>query len=195
MWTRARLMTVALTVALTALGGAVLVVADPRSGQEPGNGTALGESAIQSGAELGLTHVRVGDEVMFALPAFDNQSDRPLTVKSVRLVEVPDGFEVLDNRPQTYAETDGMMLTWSKRDSSLGGILAETRTGVDGLVIPAGSVGERYALVRVRVTSPPGGTIEDVDVLYEQDGRTYQQTLDAQWGVEMEGADDGVTGR
>jgi len=151
-------------------------------------GSALAAGGLQSQAILTLTEVKVGDEVLFALPAFDNRTGDAVTIESVRVLKVPTGFEVLGYRTLKYTQTDGMMLDWDSRTSKdPSRPLATSERGVKGLVVPAKSVGERYALVHARVTARPAEALENVEVVYEQRGTTYHQEMVGTWRVTMVG--------
>jgi hypothetical protein len=170
---------------------AVLVAAFPATGWlglRDRRGSALAARGPQEQATIGLRDVRVGDQLLYALPAFDNRTSDALTIESVRVIHVPAGLEVLGYRSLTFAQTDGMMLAWHDRTSDMPfAPLALSLRGLRGLVVPARSVGKRYALVHVRVTTRPAGRLEDVEVVYRRRGAVYHQRMHGRWAVEMEG--------
>ena len=157
-------------------------------GSEGRQGSALAALGLQSQSTIAVFEAKLGDEVLFALPAFNNQSADPITIESVRVLKVPAGFKVLGYRTLKYTQSDGMMLSWSSRTSKDEfPALALSERGVKGLVIPARSYGDRYALVQAKLTAHPAAALEDVEVVYRQRGTTYHQEMVARWVVRMVG--------
>lgn len=54
-----------------------------------------------------------------------------------------------------------------------------------GLSVYAISDGDRYAIVHVRISSPPDGSMKDVEAICRQRGREYRQEFARKWLVAM----------
>ncbi|WP_028642748.1 hypothetical protein [Nocardioides sp. URHA0020] len=158
------------------------------------NGTAFADSGPQAAGVLGLRDVKIGDEVLFALPAFDNNTDKSLTVQSVHVNRVPAGFKILGYRTLSYAETDGMMLSWDSRTSGNPAAITMSERWTGELTVPPHSAGKRYALVHARITKAPLGSLTGVEIDYTQSDKTYRQHMSGEWQVEMMGTPRGSGG-
>jgi hypothetical protein len=183
-------------ISVSAIVAVVALLSVPGSTWDRPPGSALVEEGLVSYGVTGLHDGRVGDDLMFALPAFDNASKQPLRIRSVRVKQVAHGLRVVDYRTLTYDQTGGMMLAWNRRGAPKdeAGFLSASRPGVFGLEVPATSIADRYAVVHVRIEAPTSGVTQGVEVVYEQDGRVYHQTMGGEWEVEM-ASDGGIRNR
>lgn len=128
---------------------------------------------------------------MFALPAFDNGSDREITIRSVRVEHVTGGVRVIDYRSLTYRQSGGMALGWNRREVSRrdAPLLAKSGAGVAGIVASPHDIADRYALVHLRVETAEPSELSGVEVTYEQDGVLYRQEMSGEWRTEVAASD------
>lgn len=153
-----------------------------------GRANDLQEAGPQAVGRIWMTKVHRGDDILLALPLFENGSSDPLSIKSVRVLHVPRGIEVIDYRTLSIEQTDGVLLTWNRRTPVDGDPdwLSESRPGVPAIEVPPRSTGDDYVLVHIQVRAQPTDDMTGVEVVYRRNGHDHTQRLRGQWGIELQ---------
>ncbi|MEU8221462.1 hypothetical protein [Kribbella sp. NPDC048915] len=169
----------AIAVAACSGVGLMLRASDPSDVRV---GDAFGAS--EGSYEIGVPTAQVGDDVWFFAPGITNRSSEKVTLEEVRPGTVPEGISFVEARLfEKDVFVTGIPLSW---DSS-GGLAADDpsrkpSTEVRGhALLPGATLPDEkivYLHVRIATTARPL-MVQGVEFVYEQGGRRYSQTLDA----------------
>jgi len=140
-----------------------------------GSGSALKDDGALS--EYGFPDVHVGDIVWFALPTFDNGTDQPVQLLTVRLADPPSSVAVLGYRGQSARARGAVQLDFRASGAPRENPMLLPDVPITSMVVPPHDRSDGYVMVELQLLKPVRVDLRKTDVTYRWQGQEYEQTL------------------
>ncbi|MFI1015405.1 hypothetical protein [Streptomyces sp. NPDC020965] len=150
-------------------------------------GHALGGDA-EASTYTGFENAEIGEEYRFALPLPYNKSAKDLTITGARVVHVPPGMKVMGMSAHAMADTDDAVIATARSEGDLAAdALNRAKDLIDEPIeVKAKSLGDRYYVVRIKVTGPVKGDVETCHFEYRQGSRDYHQIIGCHFVLKLQ---------
>lgn len=156
---------------------ACLLLASCSSSGERASGKALDEQGNQSSGMVGNENAEVGQTWFFALPVLHNISGERIRVTGAKIVDAPEGIQVLGYAAYNREDTEGLPLLVRQGDEQTPQFELLKDYSTSPVQVAAGEESDIFYQAELKITAPPQGSIRTCQFEYRQGDRDYFQTL------------------
>lgn len=135
---------------------------------------------------IGYPNAKIGRNYRFAFPLLKNKSKESISITRFRVASVPPGVKVVGYPVYSVYHTSGHQLAYDDSSHEGGPELDKTPNyAAHPYTIKPGVLSDKYAMVHLHVTGKISQHIKGCEVYYTQDGRSYRQSLNCEFALDM----------
>jgi hypothetical protein len=140
----------------------------------------LNDKTVQTGSEVRMNDVHLGQVYRFSLPRLTNISHSPLAVTSAHITRIPNGVTLLGYPEFTVTAASGYPLN---QRSDYPGKVPDPSPYSGPITIQPGETSPHFFMVAIRLKHNISEPLQECVIDYTQDQVSYSQPMSCQFAL------------